>query len=81
ESVEGIFLSENSDLLSSLEFIIVDEVHAFIDSPRGAQLDSLMERIKILSGLDQQRIAMSATVGNPELLLEWLRGSSRRDSV
>lgn len=81
ESVEGIFLSENSDLLSSLEFIIVDEVHAFIDSPRGAQLASLMERIKILSGLDQQRIAMSATVGNPELLLEWLRGSSRRDSV
>ncbi len=81
ESVEGIFLSENSDLLSSLEFIIVDEIHAFIDSPRGAQLASLMERIKILSGVDQQRIAMSATVGNPELLLEWLKGSSERDSV
>lgn len=80
ESVEGIFLSDNRELLSCLEFIIIDEVHAFIDSPRGAQLASLMERIKILSGIDQQRIAMSATVGNPELLLEWLNGSSDRES-
>ncbi len=80
ESVEGIFLSENIDLLSKIEFVIIDEVHAFIDSPRGAQLASLMERIKILSGIDQQRIAMSATVGNPELLMEWLSGSSNRES-
>ncbi|MBN2219688.1 MAG: DEAD/DEAH box helicase [Kosmotogaceae bacterium] len=80
ESVEGIFLSENVDLLSKMEFVIIDEVHAFIDSPRGAQLASIMERIKILSGIDQQRIAMSATVGNPELLLEWLNGSSNRES-
>lgn len=81
ESVESILVGPQSSLLNELEFIVVDEVHAFIDSPRGAQLASLMERLGVLSQKDQQRIAMSATVGNPELLMEWLQGSSRRQST
>ena len=44
-------------------------MHAFIDSPKeGAQLASLMERIKILSGIDQQRNCNVTLAWKPESL-------------
>lgn len=81
ESVEGILSSSNACLLEGIEFIIIDEVHAFIESPRGAQLVSILERLRILSQADPQRIAMSATVGNPDRMMKWLNGSSERSCV
>lgn len=62
------------DLWSSLELVIVDEIHAFVGEERGDHLACLLERL----GGDPQRIGLSATVGNPETLLQWLCGSSKR---
>ena len=81
ESVEGILSGSNACLFENIEFIIIDEVHAFIESPRGAQLVSILERLRVLSQADPQRIAMSATVGNPDRMMKWLSGSSERRGV
>lgn len=68
-------------LFSGLRTVIVDEVHAFAGTDRGAHLMSVLERLAALSGHDLQRIGLSATVGNPEAILGWLAGSSRRPGV
>jgi ATP-dependent Lhr-like helicase len=42
---------------------------------------SVLERIAPSSANDIQRVGLSATVGNPEQILHWLKGSSRREGV
>lgn len=81
ESLEVMMISERTDakaLFSGLSVVIIDEVHAFAADDRGAHLASLLERLVALTGRDIQRIGLSATVGNPHVIGEWLQGSSKR---
>lgn len=80
ESMDGILTSriDKKEFLGQLRYVVIDEVHNFIDGPRGAQLSSLIERLDSISEHEIQRIAMSATVGNPQILSHWLTGSSQR---
>jgi len=78
ESLEVMLVSQNVDarsLFSNLQVVIVDEIHAFAGDDRGWHLLSVLERISRLAGRDLQRIGLSATVGNPETLVDWLAGS------
>ncbi len=67
--------------LINLRSVIVDEVHAFMGSDRGVQLACLLDRLDLISGRQVRRIGLSATVGNPEALLEWLSGQNRRQHL
>ena len=81
ESIEAMLVSARTDtraLFANVRFVIIDEVHAFAADDRGAHLASVLERVQACSSHDIQRIALSATIGNPELLLDWLAGSSQR---
>lgn len=81
ESLEKLLSRPSSDnrrLLGKVRAVIVDEVHSFAGTPRGAQLAALLERIDQRSNTDMQRIGLSATVGNPEQVLDWLSGGSQR---
>jgi ATP-dependent Lhr-like helicase len=81
ESLEVMLVSERTDaqaLFAGLSAVIVDEVHAFAADDRGAHLAALLERLRVLRGGDLQRIGLSATVGNPHRLGQWLQGSSTR---
>lgn len=78
ESLEVMLVSPNVDdrrLFSQLRAVIVDEIHAFAGDDRGWHLLSVLERITRLAGREIQRIGLSATVGNPETLIDWLAGS------
>lgn len=80
ESLEVMLVSPNVDdrrLFSQLRVVIIDEIHAFAGDDRGWHLLSVLERITRLAGREIQRIGLSATVGNPELLIDWLAGSCR----
>lgn len=75
ESLEAMFLSIRVDahpLLGTVRSLIVDEVHSFASDDRGWHLLAFLERIRHLTGNELQRIGLSATVGNPGQLLEWL---------
>lgn len=76
ESLEAILLlkAERAGLFRSLQTVVLDEAHNFAASDRGGHLVSLLERVERLAGRRVQRIAMSATVGNPEELRAWLAG-------
>lgn len=81
ESLEVMLVSQRVDerlLFSDVRVIVVDEVHAMAGTDRGAHLMSVIERIARLSRHDIQRVGLSATVGNPEHILEWLCGTSKR---
>jgi len=58
--------------LRQVRYIIVDELHAFVESERGVHLKMLLHRMDQLTKRKVQRIGLSATVGNPYELLHWL---------
>ena len=63
--------------LQSLRWVIIDEVHELADSKRGSQLSIALERIRSLIGKDFQMIGLSATVGTPEKVAQFLVGDKR----
>lgn len=81
ESLEAMLLSgrvPHARLFADLRWVVVDEIHAMAGVDRGAHLMSVLERLAVHSRHDLQRIGLSATVGNPADILEWLQGTSRR---
>jgi ATP-dependent Lhr-like helicase len=84
ESLEVMLASAKvpvGKLFADLRIVVVDEVHALAGTDRGAHMLSVIERIAEHSRHDVQRVGLSATVGNPSAILEWLRGTSKRDGV
>lgn len=79
ESIEVMLTSSKTDhrrLLSAVQVLIVDEMHAFAGDDRGWHLLAVMERVSKIADREIQRIGLSATVGNAPELLDWLSGSS-----
>ncbi len=84
ESLEVMLVSPRFPLqriFKDLRLVVVDEVHAMAGTDRGAHLMSVLERLAPSTANDLQRVGLSATVGNPEQILTWLKGSSRREGV
>ena len=82
ESLEVMLISPRvpaQKLFKHLRFVIIDEIHELASCDRGAHMLSVLERIRVFSDDDFQRIGLSATVGNPEDILDWMQGSSKRD--
>lgn len=81
ESLEAMLISlkvEHGRVFTDLRAVVVDEVHAFAGDDRGWHLLAVLERLTRVTGRPVQRIGLSATVGNPAELLDWLQGSGRR---
>lgn len=81
ESLEVMLMSNSYDcenLFENIRFVVIDEIHYFAENYRGSQLISIIERIQTYSKYDIQRIGLSATIGNPEEIVKWMSGSSKR---
>jgi ATP-dependent Lhr-like helicase len=63
--------------LQSLRWVVIDEVHELADSKRGSQLALALERVRALVGRDFQMIGLSATIGSPDKVAQFLVGNSR----
>jgi ATP-dependent helicase Lhr and Lhr-like helicase len=82
ESLEGILIGSRRDhkrLLGGVRCVVIDELHAFAGDDRGWHLLALLERIQALCTQTIQRIGLSATVGTPQALLDWLAGHAPGD--
>lgn len=67
--------------LQRLRWVIVDEVHEMADSKRGTQLSLALERLRSMTGRDFQMIGLSATIGSPDKVAQFLVGKGRTVEV
>ena len=84
ESLEGMLISTKVDRAAwfgNVRVVIVDELHAFAGDDRGWHLRAVIKRIEAYAKQPIQRIGLSATVGNPDELLNWFAGSGERQIV
>ncbi len=81
ESTEAMLMRGEQEiraLFSDLRFIIIDELHTFLNADRGVQLSCQLERIQRVTGTIPVRIGLSATLGDSRAAQEWLsRGTGR----
>lgn len=76
ESLESLFVNQGhgiGHIFSKLTYIVVDELHSFIDSERGMQLQTLMHRLDLVLKRKPPRIGLSATIGDMSLAANFLR--------
>jgi ATP-dependent helicase Lhr and Lhr-like helicase len=76
ESLEALFVLRGHDVrrfFGELEYVVVDELHAFIGSDRGKQLQSLLRRIEAAIDRRVPRVGLSATLGDMGLAASFLR--------
>ena len=67
ESLEAMIISDKGRaeiLFKDLDFIIVDEIHGFLDTNRGLQLKSLLVRIQNYTLNPPRMLGLSATIGD-----------------
>ncbi|HZT96920.1 MAG TPA: DEAD/DEAH box helicase, partial [Chloroflexota bacterium] len=85
ESLFLILTSAARSILTSVRWIIVDEIHTMADSKRGAHLaislERLAEQIRMAGGADPQRIGLSATQRPLEEVGHYLGGRDRTVSI
>ena len=84
ESLESMLMHNSSGafrLFSDLRFVIIDEMHYFMDNDRGLQLLCLLERLSRLIGSSPRRIGLSATLGDCRNAERWLNTDSGRGCV
>ncbi|MGY4305146.1 ATP-dependent Lhr-like helicase [Bradyrhizobium sp. USDA 4369] len=76
ESIEAMFVRRPADakrLLSAAEFIVIDELHSFLQGPRGLHVASLLRRIDAMAARPARRVGLSATIGDLGQARAWLR--------
>lgn len=67
--------------LQQVRWVIVDEVHEMADSKRGSQLSLALERLRWVTGRDFQLIGLSATIGSPQRVAQFLVGNGREVEI
>lgn len=76
ESIESLLINKTDKLrrlFNGLRFVVVDEVHAFLESDRGVQLRCQLERLSAYPTTGRpRRVGLSATVGDFEMAKRWL---------
>ena len=63
--------------LSHVQWVIIDEIHELAEDKRGSQLSLGLERLRYICGRDFQVIGLSATIGSPRLVAQFLVGVGR----
>ncbi len=84
ESIEAMLISIRVDRpawFGNLRAVIVDELHAFAADDRGWHMRSVLQRLEHYLPQPLQRIGLSATVSNPQELLEWFAPVGARQVV
>ncbi len=71
---------ESADLFAGLQHVVIDEIHAFATSKRGDLLALALTRLQAHSP-GMRRVALSATLGDPEAYRAWLAPWGDLDSV
>lgn len=78
ESLEAMFVLRGLEipaLFGRIQALVIDELHAMLDTERGIHLRSLMNRLEISTKRRIRRVGLSATLGDMSLARAYLRPS------
>ncbi|MBW4690833.1 MAG: DEAD/DEAH box helicase [Lyngbya sp. HA4199-MV5] len=84
ESLESLLINKHAELhrlFGALRFVIVDEIHAFIGSDRGAQILCQLSRLAQITQNHPRRVGLSATLGDYGMAEDWLRSGTDRPVI
>lgn len=73
ESLEAMFVNKPYNvkhLFSTLDYIVIDEIHSFLGSDRGTHLQSLLNRLQKINITKFSIIGLSATVSDANQYIE-----------
>ena len=76
ESLEATFVLRGLEvpgMFGNLTCIVIDELHAFIDTERGIHVRSLLSRLEYATQRRIRRVGLSATLGDMALARQYLR--------
>ncbi|MEQ8820983.1 MAG: DEAD/DEAH box helicase [Sumerlaeia bacterium] len=60
-------------IYAHLQFVVIDELHAFLDNVRGMHLRSLVARISAAAGVKPRFVGLSATLSDQDIPRRFLR--------
>ena len=76
ESLEAMLVRRGKEvarLFRGLSYVVIDEMHVFLDDPRGKQLQSILHRIDLAARVKPVRVGLSATLADEEAACAFLR--------
>ncbi len=79
ESLYLLLTSNARSALTSIETVILDEIHALVPTKRGSHLALSLERLEQVCGRKLQRIGLSATQRPLEEVAHFLTGAEKRE--
>ena len=79
ESVVNKHYDRVADMFSELKYVIIDEIHTFMNSDRGLHLLCELESIEHISECHPRRIGLSATLSDYSIAEEWLKANTGRN--
>jgi len=81
EQIQGMLTGKKLiEHLKNIKYIVVDEIHELVESKRGVQLTVALERLRRYCG-EPQIIALSATVGSPEMAAKFIFSDRKHDII
>ena len=75
ESLEALFIRQGlraKTIFSKLSYIVIDELHSFLGTERGRQVQSLIHRLELILQRQVPCIGLSATLGDMDLATNYL---------
>lgn len=82
ESLESLFINRGSlisKIFLDLKYVVIDEVHSFLENSRGTQTHSLLSRIENETKKRPIRVGLSATINNLIDVAKWLNYKNYND--
>lgn len=82
ESLQALIINHPESLepmFEDLRFVVIDEVHTFMNSTRGLQLLCELKMISEITGCNPRRVGLSATMSDMEPAERWLGADTGRD--
>ena len=84
ESLESLLINKATllgRLFGDLRFVVIDELHVFLNSERGQQVLCQLARLERATGVTPRRIGLSATLGDTAQAAGWLAAGTTRPVV
>jgi len=82
ETLQAILLGRTlRRYLRAVRWVVIDEIHELADNKRGSQLSLALERLREIAEDEFQLIGLSATIGSPEKVGQFLVGDGREVEI